>query len=148
MSMSGSGVIIMQLLYSDYLVWSGVSHHQKLFLEMTPAVEDGEDGEEKEDVAPLQEEVVRVESLQGAGRHDAQHHQVERQPGDQERSLPAAQTMASQADKGKVGNLFCFALPLSANLLHMADMVANIPKAPPQRIMLSLSVVWSVKAIT
>ena len=30
----------------------------------------------------------------------------------------------------------------------MAEMVANIPKAPPQRIMLSLSVVWSVKAIT
>ena len=89
-----------------YLIWSGVSHHQKLFLEMTPAVEDGEDGEEKEDVAPLQEEVVGVESLQGAGGDDPQHHQVERQPGDQERSLPAPQTVASQADKGKVRNLF------------------------------------------
>ena len=84
--MSGSGVIMMQLLYSDYLVWSGVSHHQKLFLKMTPAVEDGEDGEEKEDVAPLQQEVVGVESLQGAGGHDPQHHQVERQPGDEVRS--------------------------------------------------------------
>ena len=30
----------------------------------------------------------------------------------------------------------------------MAEMVANIPKAPPHRIMFSLSVVWSVKAIT
>ena len=71
---------------------------------MTPAVEDGEDGEEKEDVAPLQEEVVRVESLQGAGGHDPQHHQVERQPGDQERSLPAAKAMTSEADNIK--NLF------------------------------------------
>ena len=87
----------MLLLYSDYLVWSGVSHYQKLFLEMTPAVEDGEDGEEEEDVAPLQEEVVRVESLEGAGGHDAQHHQVEGEPGDEERSPPAAQTVASQA---------------------------------------------------
>jgi len=64
---------------------------------MTPAVEDGKDGEEKEDVAPLQEEVVRVESLQGARGDDTQHHQVERQPGDQERSLPAPKTMTSEA---------------------------------------------------
>ena len=89
-----------------YLVWPRISHHEELFLKMTPAVEDGEDGEEEEDMAPLQEEVVRVESLQGAGGDDPQHHQVERKPGDQERSLPAAQTVASQADKGKVRNLF------------------------------------------
>ena len=95
-------------VWSVYLVWSGVSHHQKLFLEMTPAVEDGEDGEEKEDVAPLQEEVVRVESLQGAGGDDPQHHQVEGQPGDEERSLPAAETMAGQADKVKFENLLLF----------------------------------------
>ena len=106
--MSGSGVIMMQLLYSDYLVWSGVSHHQKLFLEMTPAVEDGEDGEEKEDVTPLQEEVVRVESLQGAGGHDPQHHQVERQPGDQVGSLPAPETMTGQTDKVNIENLLLF----------------------------------------
>ena len=91
-----------------YLVWSGVSHYQKLFLEMTPAVEDGEDGEEKEDVTPLQQEVVRVESLQGAGGDDPQHHQVEGQPGDEERSLPAAETMAGQADKVKFENLLLF----------------------------------------
>ena len=116
---------------------------------MTPAVEDGEDGEEKEDVTPLQQEVVRVESLQGAGGDDPQHHQVEGQPGDEERSLPAAETMAGQADKVKFENLLLFWSQFySADLLHMAEMVANIPKAPPQRIMLSLSVVWSVKAIT
>ena len=74
---------------------------------MTPAVEDGEDGEEKEDVAPLQEEVGRVESLQGAGGHDPQHQQVEWQPGDQVRSLPAPETMTGQADKVNIENLFC-----------------------------------------
>ena len=73
---------------------------------MTPAVEDGEDGEEEEDMAPLQEEVVRVESLQGAGGDDPQHHQVERKPGDQERSLPAAQTVASQAYVGRVDIIY------------------------------------------
>jgi len=44
---------------------------------MTPAIEDGEDGEEKEDVTPLQQEVLRIERLEGAGGDYAQHHQVE-----------------------------------------------------------------------
>ena len=97
--------------YNVYLVWSGVSHHQKLFLEMTPAVEDGEDGEEKEDVTPLQEEVMRVERLEGAGGDDPQHHQVEGQPGDEVRSLPAAETMTGQTDKVNIQNLFLFLIP-------------------------------------
>ena len=93
-------------MWAWHLVWAGQRHHDVLLLDVAPAVEDREDGEEEEDMAPLQEEVVRVESLQGAGGDDPQHHQVERQPGDQERSLPAPQTVASQADKVKVENLF------------------------------------------
>ena len=88
---------------------------------MTPAVEDGEDGEEKEDVTPLQQEVVRVESLQGAGGDDPQHHQVEGQPGDEERSLPAAETMAGQADKVKFENLLLFWSQFRRPVTHGRD---------------------------
>ena len=65
-------------------------------------VEDGEYGKEQEDVPPLQEEVVGVESLEGAGGDDAQHHQVEREPGDQEGSPPAPESVTGKADNNNL----------------------------------------------
>ena len=80
-----------------YLVWPGERHHEELPLDVAPAVEEGEDCKEEEDVSPLHEEVVGVEGAEEEGGHHAQHQEVEGQPGQEEHLPPVAEAVTRQA---------------------------------------------------
>ena len=68
-------------MWAWHLVWAGQRHHDVLLLDVAPAVEDREDGEEEEDVSPLEQEVVGVERLQQARGHDPEDQEVEEDDG-------------------------------------------------------------------
>ena len=88
-------------MWAWHLVWAGQRHHDVLLLDVAPAVEDREDGEEEEDVSPLEQEVVGVERLQQARGHDPEDQEVEGQPGDQEHAVPVPQPVTSQTGEKK-----------------------------------------------
>ena len=89
---------IVSLYDSNYKLYYYYHFRCEIFL----PVEDGEYGKEEEDVPPLQQEVVGVESLKGAGGDDAQDHQVEGEPGDQEGSPPAPEPVTGKTDNNNL----------------------------------------------
>ena len=102
-------------MWAWHLVWAGQRHHDVLLLDVAPAVEDREDGEEEEDVSPLEQEVVGVERLQQARGHDPEDQEVEGQPGDQEHAVPVPQPVTSQTGEKK-NNYFLYEISLRLEL--------------------------------
>ena len=64
---------------------------------MAPAGEDGEDCKEEEEMAPLNMEIVMVETLEEVESEESQHKEIEQDPRDKEATLPFAHPMASKA---------------------------------------------------
>jgi len=64
---------------------------------VTPAVEEGEHGKEEEHMSPLHQEVVGVESAEEQRGHQAQHKEVESEPGDEEQLPPVAKSVTCEA---------------------------------------------------
>lgn len=80
-----------------HLVRAWERHHDELSLDVAPAVEDREDSEEEEDVSPLHEEVVGVEGAEEERGDQAQHKEVECEPGQEEDSPPVAEAVTTKA---------------------------------------------------
>ena len=84
-----------------YLVRPGEGHHEELPLDVAPAVEEGEDSKEEEHVSPLHQEVVGVEGAQEQRGDEAEHQQVEGEPGDQGHPPPVAEAVTGEAGEDK-----------------------------------------------
>ena len=88
-------------LISKYLIRPGEGHHNKLSLDVAPAIEEAEDGKEEEHVSPLHQEVVGVEGAEEQRGDQPEHQQVECQPRDQEHLPPVAEAVTCEAGEAK-----------------------------------------------